>query len=123
MIVVVSMATLDAYERAFIPQAHRSEVHVLDANGNVIAIVGGYGNADCRGKDSPVADPETGELRPRRKDDPKDLESPLAKFGISFCVPDFNAVDDNALYVNDKGNGRIVRVELQYHAEEMVSLP
>jgi hypothetical protein len=114
--------SLDAYERSFVPAAHKSAVDVLDANGNVIASIGGYGNADCRGKDSPVVDPKTGELRPRRKDDPKSLKSPLEKFGVTFCMPTFTAVDDQALFVNDMGNQRIVRVNLDYHAEETVPL-
>ena len=115
--------SLDTYERSFVPAAHKSAVDVLDANGNVIVSIGGYGNADCRGKDSPVLDPKTGELRPRRDDDSPDVESPLAKLGVRFCVPNFTAVDDNAVYVNDMGNERIVRVELRYDVEETVALP
>jgi hypothetical protein len=114
--------SLDGYERSFVPAAHKSAVDVLDANGNVIVSIGSYGNADCRGKDSPVVDPKTGELRPRRKDDPPGLESPLEKLGVRFCMPNFTAVDDRALFVNDMGNQRIVRVELKYHAEETVGV-
>ena len=115
--------SLDPYERSFVPAAHKHAVDVLDASGNVIVSIGGYGNADCRGKDSPVVDPKTGELRPRRKDDPAGLKSPLEKFGVTFCMPNYTAVDDQALYVNDNVNARIVRVELKYATEETVSLP
>jgi hypothetical protein len=121
-ICMISQFALDPYERSFLPAAHKSAVNVLDANGNVIISIGGYGNADCRGKDSAVIDPKTGELRARRKDDPPELKSPLAELGVRFCAPDFTAVDDEALYVKDLGNERIVRVELKYHAEETVPL-
>jgi hypothetical protein len=115
--------SLDAYERVFLPAAHKCVVDVLDANSNVILTIGSYGNADCRGKDSPVVDPKTGELRPRRPDDPPGLKSPLADLGITFLMPNFTAVEDEALYVNDLGNERIVRVRLEYGVEKIVSLP
>jgi len=114
-----SQFSLDAYERVFLPAAHKCAVDVLDANGNVIMTVGSYGNADCRGKDSPVQDPKTGELRPRRENDPANVTSPLAKLGITFLMPNFTTVDDEALYVNDLGNER---ARLDYHVEEIASL-
>jgi hypothetical protein len=118
-----SQFSLDAYERVFLPAAHKCAVDVLDANGNVIVTIGSYGNADCRGEDSPVVDPKTGELRPRRPDDPPGLKSPLADLGITFLMPNFTTVEDEALYVNDLGNERIVRVRLEYEVEKIVSLP
>jgi hypothetical protein len=122
-ICMISQFALDPYERSFVPAAHKSAVDVLDANGNVIVSIGGYGNADCRRADSAVIDPKTGELRARREDDPSGLKSPLAELGVRFCVPNLTAVDDEALYVNDLGNERIVRVALEYHAEEIVPVP
>jgi hypothetical protein len=98
-------------------------VDVLDANGNLILTIGSYGNADCRGEDSPVVDPKTGELRPRRPDDSSGLKSPLADLGITFLMPNFTTVEDGALYVNDLGNERIVRVALQYEMEESIPAP
>jgi hypothetical protein len=98
-------------------------VDVLDANGNVIVTIGSYGNADCRGPDSPIVDPTTGELRPRRPDDPPGLKSPLADLGITFLMPNFTAVEDEALYANDLGNERIARVALEYAVEESIPLP
>ncbi len=117
-----SLFSLDGFERIFLPAAHESAVDILDANGNTILRIGQYGNMDCRGKDSPVLDPETGELRPRRKDDPEDLKSPLAEPGITFMHPNYTTVDDNALYVNDLGNRRIVRALLEYESEEELAL-
>jgi hypothetical protein len=118
-----SLFSMDGFERLFLPAAHKCAVDILDANGNVIVSVGKYGNRDCRGEDSPVRDPKTGELRPRREDDPEDIESPLADLGITFMHPNYTTVDDEALYVNDMGNARIVRAKLAYAAEESASLP
>jgi hypothetical protein len=82
-----------------------------------------YGNADSRGKDSPVVDPKTGLLRPRRADDPPGLKSPLVEPDIAFCSPFFVAVSDEALYVHDRDNERIVRAVLGYAIEETLALP
>jgi hypothetical protein len=114
---------MDRFERCFVPALHTCTVNVLDANGNIVVRIGGYGNADSRGKDSPVPDPKTGELRPRRPDDPPGLKGPLAEPDIAFAHPNFTAVTDEALYVNDKGNYRIVRAVLTYHAEKTVPVP
>jgi hypothetical protein len=118
-----SNLSMDSFERLFVPALHTSTINVLDANGNIVVRIGGYGNADSRGADSPVPDPKTGELRPRRPDDPDDLKSPLAEPDIAFAHPNFTAVTDEALYVNDRANYRIVRAKLGYAAEETVSLP
>ena len=117
-----SNITLDGFERVFVPATHTCTVNVLDANGNVVARIGGYGNADSRGADSPVADPKTGELRPRREGDPEGLESPPAEPNVAFCHPNFTAVTDEALYVNDRGNERILRAKLGYAEEKSVAL-
>jgi SMP-30/Gluconolactonase/LRE-like region len=114
---------LDGFERVFLPAAPTCTVNVLDANGNIVVRLGGYGNADCMGKDSPVVDPKTGQLRPRRKDDPAGLKSPLAKPELGFLDPSYVAVTDEAVYVHDRGNERIVRAKLGYHAEETVAVP
>lgn len=114
---------LDKFDRSFVPSSHTCTVTVLDSNGNIILKIGAYGNADSRGKDSAVIDPENGEFRPRREGDPKDLVSPLAKPEIAFLEPSEIAVTDEALYVVDRGNERIVRVELKSHVEETLALP
>jgi hypothetical protein len=117
-----STISLDGFERVFVPAAQTCSVNVLDANGNIVARIGAYGNADCRGPDSPVPDPRTGELRPRRPGDPTGLESPLAEPDVAFVGPSYTAVTDEALYALDRGNARIVRAALEYHAEEMVDI-
>jgi hypothetical protein len=118
-----STISLDGFERVFVPAAQTCSVNVLDANGNIITRIGVYGNADSRGADSPVQDPKTGAFRPRRKDDPPGLKSPLAEPAIAFAEPSYTAVTDEALYALDRGNERIVRAALEYQVEETLSLP
>jgi hypothetical protein len=113
---------LDGFERSFVPAAHTCTVNVLDANGNIIVRLGGYGNADSRGRDSPVPDPKMGVYRPRRPGDPKDLRSPLTKPELGLLDPAITAVTDEALYIHDRGNERIVRAVLTYHAAETASV-
>ena len=117
-----SNISMDGFERLYVPALHSCSINVLDANGNMVARIGAYGNADSRGKDSPVPDPETGELRPRRKGDPEDLKSPLAEPEIGLCHPNFTAVTDEALYINDRGNERIVRAVLEYKTVKEVAV-
>ena len=38
-------------------------------------------------------------------------------------MPNFTTAEEEALYVNDLGNERIVRVRLEYEVEKIVSLP
>jgi len=118
-----SNLSMDGFERCFVPALHTCTVNVLDANGNIVVRIGGYGNADSRGADSSVPDPKTGQLRPRRPDDPAELKSPLAEPDIGFAHPNFTAVTDEALFVNDRANYRIVRAALGYAREETVALP
>jgi hypothetical protein len=115
---------LDGFERAFVPALQSYSVNVLDAAGNLVLRIGGYGNRDSLGKDSPVVDPKTGLLRPRRADDPKNLRPPkeLAE-GIGFRMAPYVAVTDEALYAEDLGNTRVVRVRLSYEAEHEIVLP
>jgi hypothetical protein len=115
---------LDGFDRAWVPMSINFSVNALDANGNVILRVGSYGNPDSRGKDSPVVDPKTGLLRPRRAGDPTDLKAPRElSEQIGFRAPRFVAASDEALYVNDTFNQRIARCTLGYAAEEAVPLP
>ena len=98
-------------------------VNVLDANGNVMARLGAYGNADSRGKDSPVRDPKTGAYRPRRADAPAELKSDLEQPELCFAAPTHVTVGDDVMFVRDNGNERVVRATLKYRAEEAVALP
>ena len=90
----------DAFGRSFLPQVHRYGVTVLDPNGNVMGTVGRYDNADS-GRGAGAAD--------RR--------------AIGFCNIESVAVSDRALYVVDTGNGRIVRLRLEYAADWAAPVP
>ena len=91
---------LDGFERSFVPARHVGSVFAVDANGNRIARIGRYGNADSQGPDSLVPEPD-----------------------IGLCNPTATAVSDTALYIADPANRRILKAKLGYHAEEELPLP
>jgi hypothetical protein len=91
---------VDRFERVFVPAVQTCSVNVLDTNGNLILRVGKYGNADNRGKDGPAPDPD-----------------------LAFIFPRYVTTTDEAIYVDDEENHRIVRAVLSYEAEETVALP
>ncbi|HOX06364.1 MAG TPA: hypothetical protein PK280_08185, partial [Planctomycetota bacterium] len=76
---------LDGFDRVFLPDQLRCAVEVLDANGNVLTRLGGYGNADDA--------------------------------GVALADPRSVMVTDEAAYIGDAANGRILRVELGYRAK------
>ena len=89
---------MDGFGRLYIPNALTYSVRVLDNAGNEIAGIGYYGNADSRGSDSPVPQPEIA-------------------FGWPVAVS-AGAVDQGRLYVADMLNHRAVRVQTAWKAEE-----
>jgi hypothetical protein len=91
---------LDGFERSFLPARHLCSVLVVDSNGNRVARIGRYGNADSRGPESLVPEPD-----------------------IAYCNPAYVAVSDRYLYVHDGANRRILKAKLGYEAEEEVALP
>ncbi len=109
---------VDEFGRVFYPDMQRFRVAVLDTNGNEIAHFGGYGNAESRGPDSPVIDPQTGKVRPRRTDDPKDLKSPFAEPEIAFSWLSGVGVTDRYVYTGDSLNRRLLRSRIVYASEE-----
>ncbi|MFC1479492.1 hypothetical protein ACFL6F_02745 [Planctomycetota bacterium] len=87
---------VDGFGRSFFADAGRCRVGILDTNGNLVSWFGTYGNADSSvGKDSSE---------------------------IGFSWPQAVTVGDQAVYVSDRLNRRIVSVSLRYHAEEKVKL-
>jgi hypothetical protein len=86
---------LDYYARAWLPSTHLFSVVVLDSNGNRIARLGRYGNVD-------------------------DADEKCGRIHVSWPV--CAAVSDEALYIQDHGDLRILRCTLGYHAEETVPL-
>lgn len=85
---------VDDHARVFVPDAYRMCVHVLDANGNVIARIGGYGNQD---------DARDGRL--------------------AFARPRSVSVIDGDITIADPQNGRTVTVALAASAEHTVEVP
>jgi len=108
--------------RTFYTDQGRFRVVVLDTGGNEITAFGGYGNQDYCGPDSYVVDPDGKFLRPRSKDDPQDLVSPFTKPEIAFNWFVGLGVSDRYAYVADGGNRRVVRVRLDYAAEETTAV-
>ncbi len=109
---------VDEFGRVFFPDPAMFRVGVIDTNGNAITKFGGYGGASHMGPDSPVVDPKTNRLRPRRPDDPKDMDSPFAQpeLGLSWLVG--VGVTDRYAYLGDSLNQRLLRAKLTYAAEE-----
>jgi len=114
---------VDPFGRVWYPDLGRYRVGVLDTNGNLITTFGSYGNAESRGPDSPVIDPKTGKVRPRRPDDPKSLKSPFAEPEIAFAWLIGVGATDKYAYMGDSLNRRLLRAKLVYAAEETCALP
>lgn len=120
---VESRFDLDGFDRVWLPAMHTASINVLDANGNLIVRIGRYGNADSRGADSAVADPGSGLLRPRMPDDPPGLQPPQELASApGFCWVRSVAVTDEAAYIGDQGNSRVVRCRLGHVVEESIPL-
>ncbi|MHC4917853.1 MAG: hypothetical protein ACYTGB_20450, partial [Planctomycetota bacterium] len=109
---------VDEFGRVWYPDLGLFRVGVLDTNGNLICHFGGYGNAESMGPDSPVIDPGTKRLRPRRPDDPAEVKSPFAEPEIAFAWLAGVGVTDRYAYMGDTLNRRLLRVKLVYAAEE-----
>jgi len=75
-------------------------VGVLDTAGNLVSWFGSYGNQDSAGRGSAVPTPE-----------------------IPFCWPYTVAVSDDAVYVGDRLNRRVVKVRLDYRTEQTSAVP
>jgi DNA-binding beta-propeller fold protein YncE len=92
---IKSSFDLDFYERSFVPARQTYSVNVIDANGNVAARLGSYGN--------------TGDL--------------TAGKPPAFCIPRSVAVTDEAMWVHDIQHQAIVKAKLSYAAEETAPVP
>lgn len=100
---------LDLFGRSFAPETDRSQVAVLDTNGNLILRVGRYANVD---EGTPLV-PNPRIPKPR----------PLGGDEVGFIYPVYVGTHtDRRLFVSDPGNGRIVSVKLDYHTEEKIDL-
>ena len=91
---------VDGFGRSFFGDACGFRVGVLDTGGTLICWFGSYGNQDSAGPGSPIPTPEI-------------------PIGWAHAV----AVDDEAAFVGDRLNQRVVRVKLGCAAEASCALP
>jgi len=91
---------MDYFARHWLPANHLYCVAVLDANANLVARLGRYGNVDDTARDIAAGGD-----------------------GLRFAWPRAVAVSDTALYVADQGSRRILKAALSYHAEETAEIP
>ena len=83
----------DPYGRVYTPNVFRYSVEMFDTNGNPVARIGRYGNADSAGPGSPVPEPS-----------------------LAFAWPAFLSYAEEKLYVSDSINRRVTIVRLAYAA-------
>ena len=98
--VVTNTVAVDAADRVFATDYLKYHIKVFDTAGNLIARIGAWGSADCRGPHSRYAQPEI----------PFDWVHSLDVLG-------------DALYASDKQLRRIVKVRLDYRHLEETSVP
>ena len=91
---------VDGFGRSFFPDACGFRVGVLDTGGNLVCWFGNYGNQDSAGPGSLIPTPEI-------------------PIGWVHAV----AANDEAAFVGDRLNQRVVRVKLNYAAEAACALP
>jgi len=91
---------VDEADRIFATDYQKYHVKVLDTAGNLIARIGSWGNAECRGPNSTCPEPEIA-------------------FGWLHSI---DATQD-ALYASDKDLRRIVKVRLDYRESKEMVIP
>jgi hypothetical protein len=87
---------VDGFGRVFYPNLGRFRVEMVDTNNNFIGMFGKYGNMDSGGPDALVKTPE-----------------------IPLAWPTYVAVGDTYAFVSDVASTRVVKVKLNYAAEEI----
>jgi DNA-binding beta-propeller fold protein YncE len=101
---------LDYLGRSFVPENLRSQLAVLDTNGNLITRIGRYGNVD-----------EGKPLAPARHEPPN--TKPIGGDEVSLMYANYVATHtDRRLFIADAGNMRIVCVKLAYHTSQVLKL-
>jgi NHL repeat len=113
---------VDEFGRVFFPDTPQFQVRVIDTAGNAITSFGDFGDENHMGSDSPVVDPKTNRVRPRRTDDPKAMKSPFATPEIAFSWLVGVGVTDRYAYMGDSLNQRLLRAKLVYAAEETCAI-
>jgi sugar lactone lactonase YvrE len=95
-----SQLAADEYGRVFAPNPFRYSVEMLDTNGNQLARIGRYGNADCAGPGSRFPEPE-----------------------IAFASPGYVSTADGKVFVTDTTNRRVVVVRFDPAAAAECAAP
>mgnify|MGYP001022590826 CR=1 FL=1 len=114
---------VDGFGRSFYPDAGRFRVGVLDTNGNELCNFGSYGNQDDGGTGGGGrgAGPEEAAPPASPATRPSSL-APRPSY-IPLCWVQAVAVGDEAAYVGDRVNRRVVRVKLGYAESATVPVP
>jgi hypothetical protein len=99
-ICMTSRLAVDEYGRVFAPNVFRFSVEMLDTNGNQIARIGRYGNADSAGPNSKSPEP-----------------------GIAFAWPAFVATAGGKIYVSDSVNSRVMAIRFDYADRAECKIP
>jgi hypothetical protein len=90
---------VDGFGRVFYPNLGRFRVEIIDTENNFIGMFGKYGNMDSGGSDAIVKTPD-----------------------IPLAWPTYVAVGDTYAYVSDVASTRVVKVKLNYAAEEVCGI-
>ncbi|MBL8025933.1 MAG: T9SS type A sorting domain-containing protein [Fibrobacteres bacterium] len=94
---------VDPYGRIYVPNGVTCQVYVADNAGTNIAVFGSYGNSDSRGG---LAGP--GEL--------------IAEPAIPLSWPTSVAASEDFIYIGDRINARLVRVQMDYTLDNLPGL-
>ena len=113
---------VDPFGRVFYPNEHLYRVEVIDTAGNAVTTIGGYGNSESCGPDSPIIDDRTGKLRMKLPQD-KDIKSPFAEPEIAFSWLISVGANDKYLYTGDSLNRRMLKLKMTYAVEEACQVP
>jgi hypothetical protein len=113
---------VDGFGRSFYPDAGRFRVGVLDTGGNAVCTFGTYGNQDSplRNADLGVRNGTASGRGPAAGTPQSAVRNPQLE--IPLCWPHAVAVGDEAVYVGDRLNRRVVRVKIGYAAEATVGI-
>ncbi len=106
-----SRFTVDHFGRVFAPETIRNQIAVLDTNGNLMLHIGQYGNID--------------DGLPLVEDQRYRMQKPRSIGGdeVALTYPNYVVSDsDRRLFIADGANYRILSVQLNYQANEILSL-
>jgi hypothetical protein len=98
-----SIFDVDPYGRIYVPNGVTCQIYIADNAGNNLAVLGEYGNTDCRGR---LSGP--GEVK----------STPAFPFGWPTSV----GASEDFVYVADLVNARLVQVQMAYQLDNFPGL-